>query len=100
MEWTRLKDPGPTRVPNIDRLVAFKMSSEADVDVDNLFKLYVLLQDLMTQHMVIDETVKEISISEATLDLETLESATTAIINLCQQLEKDLNLNQRKCCCA
>ena len=53
-----MKDLEPTRVPNIDRLVAFKMSSEADVDVDNLFKLYVLLQDLMTQHMVIDETGK------------------------------------------
>ena len=75
------------------------MSSSADVDVDNLFKLYVLLQDLMTQHLVIDETVKETSVSEGTLDLETLESAATAIITICQQLEKDLNPNQKKCCC-
>ena len=75
------------------------MSSSADVDVDNLFKLYVLLQDLMTQHLVIDETVKETSVAEGTLDLETLESAATAIITICQQLDKDLNPNQKKCCC-
>ena len=65
------------------------MSHEADVD--NLFKLYV--------HMVIDETVKEISVSESKLDLESLESAATAIITICQELEKDLNPNQKKCCC-
>ena len=73
------------------------MSHEADVD--NLFKLYVLLQDLMNQHMIIDETVKEISISESELDLESLDSAATAIITICQELEKDLNPNQKKCCC-
>ena len=73
------------------------MSHEADVD--NLFKLYVLLQDLMSQHMIIDETVKEISVSESKLDLESLESAATAIITICQELEKDLNPNQKKCCC-
>ena len=73
------------------------MSHEADVD--NLFKLYVLLQDLMNQHMIIDETVKEISVSESKLDLESLESAATAIITICQELEKDLNPNQKKCCC-
>ena len=73
------------------------MSHEADVD--NLFKLYVLLQDLMSQHMIIDETVKEISVSESKIDLESLESAATAIITICQELEKDLNPNQKKCCC-
>ena len=49
--------------------------------------------------MIIDETVKEISVSESKLDLESLESAATAIITICQELEKDLNPNQKKCCC-
>jgi len=53
----------------------------------------------MTQYLVIDGKVKETSVSEGTLDLETFESAATAIITICQQLEKDLNPNQKKCCC-
>ena len=68
-----------------------------EVDVDNLFKLYVLLQDAMSQHMVIDDVVKEHSVSEAKLDLESLESAATAIITICQEIEKDFN--PKKCCC-
>ena len=60
------------------------MSNQADVDVDNLFKLYVLLQDLMNQHMIIDETVKNLSVSEGQVDLEQLDSAATAIISLCK----------------
>ena len=73
------------------------MSGEADVD--NLFKLYVLLQDLMSQHMIIDETVKEISVSESNLDLESLVCAASAIITVCQEIEKDLNPSQKNCCC-
>ena len=64
-----------------------------------LFKLYVLLQNLMAQHMIIDGTVKESSVSENHLDLETLESAALAIITICQEIENDLNPNQKKCCC-
>ena len=64
-----------------------------------LFKLYVLLQNLMAQHMIIDGTVKESSVFENHLDLETLVSAASAIITICQEIENDLNPNQKKCCC-
>ena len=64
-----------------------------------LFKLYVLLQNLMAQHMIIDGTVKESSVSENHLDLETLVSAASAIITICQEIENNLNPNQKKCCC-
>ena len=74
------------------------MSGEAHVD--NLFKLFNLLQDLMAQHMIIDEAVKEVSGSESSLDLESLESAATVVISLCEEIEKDLSPNQKKCCCA
>ena len=74
------------------------MSGEAHVD--NLFKLFNLLQDLMAQHMIIDETVKEVSGSESSLDLESLESAATVVISICEEIEKDLSPNQKKCCCA
>ena len=76
------------------------MSNQADVDVDNLFKLYVLLQDLMNQHMIIDETVKNLSVSEGQVDLEQLDSAATAILSLCKEIEEDFNPNIKKCCCA
>ena len=48
--------------------------------------------------MIIDGTVKESSVSENHLDLETLESAASAIITICQEIENDLNPNQKKCC--
>ena len=64
-----------------------------------LFKLYVLLQNLMAQHMIIDGTVKESSVFENHLDLETLVSAASAIITICQEIENNLNPNQKKCCC-
>ena len=76
------------------------MSNQADVDVDNLFKLYVLLQDLINQHMLINETVKNLSVSEDQVDLEQLDSAATAIISLCKEIEEDFNPNIKKCCCA
>ena len=71
------------------------MSNQADVDGDNLFKLYVLLQDLMNQHMIIDETVKNLSVSEGQVDLEQLDSAATAIISLCKEIEEDFNPTQK-----
>ena len=71
------------------------MSNQADVDVDNLFKLYVLLQDLMNQHMIIDETVKNLSVSKGQVDLKQLDSAATAIISLCKEIEEDLNPTQK-----
>ena len=42
-----------------------------DVDVANLFKLYGLLQDLNSQHMVIDNTLNNI---DGNIDFESLES--------------------------
>ena len=65
-----------------------------DVDVANLFKLYGLLQDLNSQHMVIDNTLNNL---DGNIDFESLESTASAIINICEEIEKDLS--PVKCCC-
>ena len=64
-----------------------------DVDVANLFKLYGLLQDLNSQHMVIDNTLNNI---DGNIDFESLESTASAIINICEEIEKDFS--RVKCC--
>ena len=76
-------------------LVAYKMSNESDA---NLFKLYVQLQNLMNQHIVIDCTIKDISVSESELDLESLEASACAIISICQEIEQELSPG-KKCSC-
>ena len=103
MKLMKLMEQNLTRyillIPTFEELrsVPIKMSDKQEVQ--NLYKLYVLLQDLMGQHMIIDAAVKEHSVSEDKLDLDTLESAASAIMNICQEIEKDLSPDSRNCCC-
>ena len=103
MKLMKLREQNLTRyillIPTFEevRSVPFKMPDKQEVQ--NLYKIYVLLQDLMGQHMIIDAAVKENSVSEDKLDLDTLESAASAIMNICQEIEKDLSPDSRNCCC-
>ena len=62
-----------------------------NTDVNNLFNLYVHIQELMNQHLLIDENVKENKLTTKEIDLESLEAAAANIIGLCQEIENDLN---------
>ena len=62
-----------------------------NTDVNNLFNLYVHIQELMNQHLLIDENIKENKLTTKEIDLESLEAAAANIIGLCQEIENDLN---------
>ena len=64
------------------------------MDEANLFKLYGLLQNLNSQQMVIDNNLNNL---DSNIDFESLESTSSAMINICEEIEKDLS--PAKCCC-
>ena len=77
-------------------LVDFGMSTTSDMD--QLFDLYVLLQDLMKKHLIINEAVKELALSEPQLrDFETIELACMSILEGCDAIEKCIR--PKGCCC-
>ena len=45
-----------------------------NTDVNNLFNLYVHIQELMNQHLLIDENIKENKLTTKEIDLESLEA--------------------------
>ena len=53
--------------------------------------LYVHIQELMSQHLLIDEKVKENKLTTKEIDLESFEAGAANIIGLCQEIENDLN---------
>ena len=72
------------------------MSRGEDVDV---FKLYSYIQDLMTKHVSINDSLKELSISQPKArDFESLELSATAIVSMCEDMENSLRSNRCKCC--
>ena len=72
------------------------MSTEAEAD--SLFNLYDLLQDLMDHHVAIDTSLKELSLKDEDHDLSQIESASTAIIDACTQIENKFKPS-KSCCC-
>ena len=78
-------------------LVDSKMSAETDVHT--LFQVYAYLQDIMKQHDLIDLTLKDLSTCEDTHNFVTLENAAAAIIEACEQVEKQFKPKESKCCC-
>lgn len=67
-------------------------------DMDQLFDLYVHLQELMKKHVIIDEAVKELTMTNPQLrDFETIELACMSIIEGCDEIEKCIR--PKTCCC-
>ena len=65
-----------------------------------LFSLYSLIQELMKNHVIIDETVKDVCLKEDKVhDLEPIEMASCAIIDACNEIEKSLQAKRCQCCC-
>ena len=73
------------------------MSQETDVDF--LFNVYDVLQDLMKQHEIINASLKELSVCEEDHDLTPVENASAAIIEACEKIENKLKPKISHCCC-
>ena len=56
-----------------------------ETDVDSLFKVYVMLQDIMKQHEVISSSLEGLSVKEDNQDFSTIENASVAIIEACNK---------------
>ena len=73
------------------------MSLETDVDL--LFKIYDVLQDLMKQHEIISAALNDLSICEEDQDFTPVENASAAIIAACEKIENQLNPKNTHCWC-
>ena len=73
------------------------MSQETDVDF--LFKVYDVLQDLMKQHEIINTSLKDLSVCEEDQDFTQLENASAAIIAACKKIENELKPKKSLCYC-
>ena len=73
------------------------MSQETDVDF--LFKVYDVLQDLMKQHEIINASLKDLSVCEEDQDFTPVENASAAIIAACEKIEKELKPKKSHCYC-
>ena len=73
------------------------MSPQADVDL--LSDLYHLLQDLMEQHQIVDEALKDLYLREDDQDFSPIENASTLIINTCEKIEDRLSCKKCPSCC-
>ena len=63
------------------------MSTPTDVN-NSLFEVYVFLQDVMKQHEIIDSALKDLTVCEENQDFTPLETASAAIIDACNKIEK------------
>ena len=73
------------------------MSQETDVDF--LFKVYDVLQDLMKQHEIINASLKDLSVCEEDQDFTPVENPSTAIIATCEKIENQLKPKKSHCYC-
>ena len=70
------------------------MSKEADVE--KLFNLYILLQQVMKEHVCIDDTLKGPKTSQNN-EFEKVAFSATSIVQTCEEIE---NLLAPKQCCS
>ena len=75
-----------------------RMLTEADVDL--LSDVFLMLQELMEQHEIIDASLKELCDQDkAAQDFTTIENASRQIINSCDKIEKKMNFRKHSSCC-
>ena len=77
------------------------MATHTDASSDQLFELYSLLQDLMTHHVDIDNTLKELALRDCLPhDFEPIENASSTIIAACEKIEHCFAPKRcAGCCC-
>ena len=73
------------------------MSAEPDVEL--LSELYLLLQDLMEQHQIVDAALKDLCLSEEDQDFTPIENASNVIIDTCDKIENELKGGKCSSCC-
>ena len=75
-----------------------RMLTEADVDL--LSDVFLMLQELMEQHEIIDASLKELcDQDDRTQEFTTIENASHQIINSCDKIEKKMNFRKHSSCC-
>ena len=76
------------------------MDSREDISINQLFELYSLLQNVMKYHEVINEVVKNLPEKDIQPeDFESIEAASGAIIDACNQIESIVGDRKCHCCC-
>ena len=70
-----------------------------ETDVDLLFKVYEVLQDIMKQHEVINSTLQNLSICEDDQDFTPVENASAAIVVACGKIENEFKPPKSHRCC-
>ena len=73
------------------------MSQGTDIDI--LFKVYDILQDLMKQHEIINVSLKDLSVCEEDQAFTPVENASAAIIAACEKIENELKPKKSQCYC-
>ena len=83
---------------NIEVLLSVSNKMSTQTDVDKLYQLYILLQEIMKEHVNIDEFLKEISKNVGSInEFETVANSAASISQTCEEIE---NLVVPKHCCS
>ena len=71
------------------------MSSQ--LDADKLFQLYILLQEIMKEHVKIEENLKEIAtMTNQENEFEKIATSAASIVQTCEEIENIVA--PRNCC--
>ena len=71
------------------------MSSQSDAD--KLFQLYILLQEIMKEHVKIEENLKEIAtMTSQENEFEKIATSAASIVQTCEEIESIVA--PRSCC--
>ena len=73
------------------------MSLESDVDC--LYKVYEVLQDIMKQHEIISSSLHNLSVCEDDQSFTPVENASAAIVVACEKIEDQFKPRKPHCCC-
>ena len=66
-------------------------------DINSLFEVYVMLQDVMKQHEIINSTLKDLSLQEDNQDFSSIENASVVIIEACKKIENQFDPKKQQC---
>ena len=65
------------------------LNMSVKTDINSLFEVYVMLQDVMKQHEIINSTLKDLFLQEDNQDFSSIENASVAIIEACNKIENE-----------
>ena len=85
----------------VSSLVDIEMVDRKDVSVNRLFELYSLMQEVMRNHLLIEDVLCELSEREVYPEnFQSIEVASNAILEACNQIESVVEGKKcHQCCC-